>query len=459
KEATDGLGEDSARIVNDVSTKMDAEMKKNEAELKRLSAKWQNANLSKTYDKDIASIKARLKDLESKSYSNVAAVTNGFAQLKTVESQITDLQHKLSGTQRDFDRDYTDLKRNSADFSRIALSGYKEAIQSIKSDAISVNSLVNLYLLQPVREVIPQYVGLYQRFVEWKTKRNETKTEDTAQVGPPTLWIKQIVLTGEGKGGQQISGEVRHLSSDQYFIGESFVVNIVGKGILTKTGSFVLQMEQAANQNGFPISLSGDLQNIPIYKMNLYRERGKTVRIVKGSSKVFFKSALLPAGRIVGTVTAYGRDLDFYTDGFENKQSVEGIMVDVLSKTDSAKVTIQVSGRITEPDIKASTDIGDQIGEGVTKMVSSIVNEERRRVKKRLDDMSQTYSRNWKTVLNSQFSSLDKEMDGLRTQASGLTGMAGSTKGEINKKLESAKRAATEAAAKDALKSLPNLNL
>lgn len=459
QDATEGLGEDSAKIVTEISREMDASLKKNQAELARMTRKWEKKNLGKKYDADVARIVGRLKDLESKSYSNVASVTNGLAQLKTVETQLSKLKKDLTSSQTDFNRDYVRLKRNSADFSTLALKGYKEGLRTIKSDAISATSLVNLYLLQPVRDMLPQYIALYQRFVEWKTKRNDSTDTDTNQTGPPKLWIKQIVLTGDGKNGQQIRGEVRHLSSDQYYIGEPFVVDLRGNKVLSKNGSFVLKMNQDASQNGFPISLSGNAQNMPIYKWNLYRERGKTVRILSGSSKVFFKSALLPAGRIVGTVTAYGRELDFYTDGFDETNSIEGIMIDVLKETDSAKVTAQISGRITKPDVSISSDIGDRLGKGLNNMVQSLLNEERRMLKKRLDVLSNSHRRAWQNQLKSKFGGIEKEIDAVSSRVKGLGSNLSSTRSSINKKLEAAQKEAAEKAAQSALKSLPNLNL
>ena len=68
--------------------------------------------------------------------------------------------------------------------------------------------------------------------------------------------------------------------------------------------------------------------------------------------------SVLPGNRLVGSITGYGKDMTFLTDGFDSDNPINSAFIGgVLNDTRSAKLNIQLSGRLNSPEVAINSDL------------------------------------------------------------------------------------------------------
>lgn len=403
-------------VNNLESAKKFDQLKKN---TESLNGKYNNALASLNYSERITALQKELDTLIKApiNLQDLKGLQDKAQKIQGMQKTVAEMQNTINDQKKQAD---ADIK---------ALNASRQKIQdSLNNDIDAIKKQIHLPVISGKNIGLALFgPAAYKRFETWQhyaelanqyrpkkvVKAPKAGVRDhgetvyfIAKHSLPTLWIKQIYISGVGKNQERISGEITHLASDQDITGQPTNIQLRFEHLFQPQATAIttIKLDRRNNQdlNCFDLRLS-HFKSDP---MDLYQSENQ--KIVLADCDINAKiNITLSHEKLDGKFVVEGTKLNYQSQGIDPAAfSLPGIIWQVLNKTPLLSVSGTIKGALNAPELTLQSNLDTALTNGLNQVIA---------------DQTKKWNQELNTAIQAQISKAKQDADQLIAQTtSGL---------------------------------------
>ncbi len=398
---------------------------KAKADLEAMQKKWDNTLSGKPFQADLDSINTEIATLQNPnttkitSLQDIAKVNAIIQSVNKTLAHVQALNKKVADTQAQFDQDKAHIGTAIASIPAAGKEDMKDTMAPFSADKFKQLNFSTAVLMDPIkRELIP-IMNKIQIAMYYKKKfaspnppklRGRDAGEDILfdkQNHYPKYWVKHIIISGTGKNGERVTGEVTNITSDQRLIGKPLHVSLSGENLLQHTTNFHATLTQdkrhAATVNNINLGMTG----FPLIKY--ISKNSGPIQVTQG--QVDLNSHLTIVGKtLASNTTAQVSHLHINSATISDPKDIwnlNSITADILSQVTLLNINLLVNGPFKHLTIGISTNIDDIFAAAISNTIQKRLDAQKAAIQRQIDNIVSDKKADAEKEFNTQKAKVD----------------------------------------------------
>lgn len=362
--------------------------------IKKLPATWSKSNL------DEAFTTLSSPNIDIRKLSTQQDITEAISFTAKMKSKINDVSSRLLSQKQIVFEDVSLIQRQ-INFISPQDSDYAQALSPFSVDSPSVKHVTQALFGNDIRQKAQPLLDVMTMINAIVYGIHTQKVTSVTDQTLPSLWIKQITLSGKTVDGEFLFGSAQHITSDQYLTNRPTTFEFL-------TGS--------TNEPTSILSASVDVRNQPIstlsYTHNSYAL--PTITLSPNQDKITIHDPILKISFTFNTthntlldgnftITASTKKVDY--DSNKRFLSFSGLIYNELNKIFPLELTGQIGGTLDRPSMITESNLDTRIKTKLNAFYTNKMNDIGIKIRQKIDVLSEQTKRD-----------LSKQNEALKTE-------------------------------------------
>lgn len=271
----------------------------------------------------------------------------------------------------------------------------------------------------------------------------------------PKFWLKSLLISGTGKNGEALTGQVQNITTDQSLIGEPLRVALDGQHLFHSSTHFSLLLTQTSLASIKRYHLETSLSEVPMDPF-LPQAKPHTWALTHGITSVATQLTYTQ-GRLESLTTAQATQLRFQGPALTGPWDLNGVLVDVLQNIPRFELQLGVNGPLKHPDITVKSNVDQALAEAMAKASAHQLDKARTELQHQIDTYKAQKQAELQKLIDAQKAQLTTWIDQQQAQIKALQTQLEKQKSQVEKQAQTEINKAQKEAEKqagDALKSM-----
>ena len=427
-----------------------------ETEVKKKQQEWQERLKSLPQGPEFEELGKRLGKVQTKDFKSIDEVQKSIQAIDSIlkegDSKIKAIQSASQDLNNDLNKTQTQIK----DLEKQIQADIKSIEQHFRLPQLDPKTLSRALFQQYIGKYLNQaheYKGLVEKYLPPKFKNKKTgEVDESLQPHPrekgvvyefgsqrvyPLFWIKKISVSsqaGTSPYSGNISGEVRHVTSNQKIVGSPTQAELKGDFPAQNIEGFRTKLVLNNLKSESEVTLDFSVASYPTAGRSLVESPDVQIGFEKAHSQLEFKSVLV----------------DLKDFSFELKNTFRDIAYQVASKNEMVQSTLQKvfrslpaitlevfgQGELPTPSLNINSNLGPELASAFGKEIQAQIDAARARIEKQVRSEIEKYKTQIDSELNKIRSQVQSEIDKLNKQAEAQKKIAENKTNEAKKDSE-----------------------
>ena len=356
---------------------------------------WDKVVHSDEFQKDYDALEKeynKLIKINPKKIKTLSDLKKVLKKIKKTEKKLNTVNEKVKKYQKDFNKDFNNLKLAGSEIENMVKSDYKEIENMAKIPDIDTKNIASFVFGETVVDRVNKFFEITNKIAFYKKKLDKIKSdkkkperrkgqniEFSGKYNYPDFWIKNIIFSGEINNKSSIAGSIKDIVTDSKLVDKITIMSINGKNPDKSKYNIKANIDTRTKKSydTYDIAYSGfPIKNITISKSAIF-----PYNIHKGDGKIQ-SNVKINRGKYSGKLDFYGTEIEFRKN---NKKKSKSEIQKFLDQSVEKLTDINVRCKFSNNKMSINSNIDDIFNKEIKSYIDKNITEAKNKIKKEIN--------------------------------------------------------------------------